>query len=232
MNRGDRRDPLCKEDADHERFPAALGAACVQTGWPVHAYCLMANPFHLAVETPQGNLVAGMKWFPGTYTARFNRRHPLFGHLFSGRSQSRIADGRGDGDLKTVCDYVHFNPARLLAELPAELETAREAAAYAGVTPRRNESGASVRRSSLSRQGKASVRPGLYLAALNAFRFNAPCQALAARLLAKGMTKKAVIVAVMHKLLRIAFGVLKHQKPFDPKWAEAAFSPLASASPA
>ncbi len=44
------------------------------------------------------------------------------------------------------------------------------------------------------------------------------------------MTKKAVVVAVMHKLLRMAFGVLKHEKPFDPKWAEAAFSSLAASS--
>ena len=36
----------------------------------------------LVVETPKGNLVAGMKWFLGTYTSRFNRRHKLFGHLF------------------------------------------------------------------------------------------------------------------------------------------------------
>jgi len=35
----------------------------------------MGNHFHLVVETPLGNLVAGMKWFLGTYTARFNRRH-------------------------------------------------------------------------------------------------------------------------------------------------------------
>jgi hypothetical protein len=33
----------------------------------------MGNHFHLVVETPKGNLVAGMKWFLGTYTARFNR---------------------------------------------------------------------------------------------------------------------------------------------------------------
>jgi len=46
----------------------------------------MPNHFHLVVETPQPNLVAGMKWFLGTYTARFNRRHKVFGHLFSGRS--------------------------------------------------------------------------------------------------------------------------------------------------
>jgi len=72
----------------------------------------MPNHFHLVVETPQANLVAGMKWFMGTYTSRFNRRHKLFGHLFSGRYKSLVVDGSGSGYLRTVCDYVHLNPAR------------------------------------------------------------------------------------------------------------------------
>ena len=33
----------------------------------------MGNHFHLVLETPQANLVAGMQWFLGTYTSRFNR---------------------------------------------------------------------------------------------------------------------------------------------------------------
>lgn len=53
-----------------------------------------------------------MQWFLGTYTARFNRRHKLFGHLFSGRYKSLIVDGSGSGYLKSVCDYVHLNPVR------------------------------------------------------------------------------------------------------------------------
>src|SRR5205085_4452013 len=74
--------------------------------------------FHLVAETPRPNLVAGMKWFLGTYTARFNRRHKLFGHLFSGRYKSLLVDGSGTGYLKSVCDYVHLNPvrARLIAQ--------------------------------------------------------------------------------------------------------------------
>ena len=91
---------------------STLGEACGKTGWQVHALCLMPNHFHLVVETPQANLVAGMKWLLGTYTGRFNRRHKLFGHLFSGRYKALIVDGSGNGYLKTVCDYVHLNPAR------------------------------------------------------------------------------------------------------------------------
>jgi REP element-mobilizing transposase RayT len=112
MNRGDRREPIFRDDRDRQRFLETLGEVCAKAGWQVHAYCLMLNHFHLVVETPQGNLVAGMKWFLGTYTSRFNRRHKLFGHLFSGRYKSLIVDGSGNGYLPTVCDYVHLNPVR------------------------------------------------------------------------------------------------------------------------
>lgn len=74
-----------------------LGEACFKTGWQVNAYVSMPNHFHLVVETPQPNLFARMKWFLGTYTSRFNRRHKLFGHLFSGRYKSLIVDGSGSG---------------------------------------------------------------------------------------------------------------------------------------
>jgi putative transposase len=112
LNRGDRREPIFHDDDDRTLFLDTLAAACAKTGWQVHAYCLMPNHFHLVVETPQANLVAGMKWLLGVYTGRFNRRHKLFGHLFSGRYKSLIVDGSGNGYLKTVCDYVHLNPVR------------------------------------------------------------------------------------------------------------------------
>jgi len=112
LNRGDRREAIFRDDADRQRFLTTLGEACAKTDWQVHALCLMDNHFHLVVETPQPNLVAGMKWFLGTYTSRFNRRHKLFGHLFSGRYKALVVDGSGSGYLKTVCDYVHLNPVR------------------------------------------------------------------------------------------------------------------------
>src|SRR6266540_6014402 len=112
MSRGDRREPIFQDEADRQRFVETLGEGCERSGWQVHAYCLMPNHFHLVVETPQPTLVAGMKWFLGTYTGRFNRRHKLFGHLFSSRYKSLIVDGSGSGYLRTVCEYVHLNPVR------------------------------------------------------------------------------------------------------------------------
>jgi REP element-mobilizing transposase RayT len=112
MNRGDRREAIFKDDQDREVFLKTLGECCVKTDWQVHALCLMSNHFHLVLETPKANLVAGMKWFLGTYTGRFNRRHKFFGHLFSGRYKALIVDGSGSGYLRTVCEYVHLNPVR------------------------------------------------------------------------------------------------------------------------
>jgi putative transposase len=112
MNRGDRQEAIFRDDDDRKLFLRTLGEACVKTNWQVHAYCLMRNHFHLVVETPKANLSLGMQWFLGTYTARFNRRHRCFGHLFSGRFKALVVDGSGNGYLKTVCDYVHLNPVR------------------------------------------------------------------------------------------------------------------------
>ena len=100
LNRGDRREPIFRTDRDRVLFLDTLAEACEKTGWQVHALCLMSNHFHLVVETPNANLVAGMKWFLGTYTSRFNRRHKLFGHLFSGRYKSLVVEGGGTGYLR------------------------------------------------------------------------------------------------------------------------------------
>ena len=65
MNRGDRRELIFKDDLDRERFLETLGEACLKTGWQVQVYCRVSNHFHLVVETPGPNLVAGMKWLLG-----------------------------------------------------------------------------------------------------------------------------------------------------------------------
>ena len=123
MNRGDHRESIFCDDDDRRVFLSTLEEACQKTAWQIHSVCLMSNHFHLVIETPKANLVEGMKWFLGVYTARFNRRRKLFGHLFSGRYKALLVDGSGTGYLKSVCDYVHLNPVRaglLTAEQPLQ----------------------------------------------------------------------------------------------------------------
>jgi len=112
LDRGDRQEAIFHDDADREQFLATLGQTCERTGWRVHAFVLMTNHYHLLVETPQPNLVAGMRWFQTTYTVRFNRRHRLSGHLFQGRYKSVVVDPEERGYSATLSDYIHLNPVR------------------------------------------------------------------------------------------------------------------------
>jgi len=75
MSRGDRREPIFEDNEDRERFLKPLGQPCEKAEWQIHAYFLMGNHFHIIMEPPKPTLVAGMKWFLGTYTQRYNSRH-------------------------------------------------------------------------------------------------------------------------------------------------------------
>jgi len=68
MSRGDRREPIFEDDKDRETLLKTLAQACGKAEREIHAYCLMTNHFHIIMETPKPTLVAGMKWFLGTYT--------------------------------------------------------------------------------------------------------------------------------------------------------------------
>jgi hypothetical protein len=72
----------------------------------------MANHYHLLLQTPEPNLVAGMKWLQGTYTQRYNGRHNVFGHLFQGRYKALIMDPQEAHYVQLVSTYIHLNPVR------------------------------------------------------------------------------------------------------------------------
>lgn len=110
--RGDRREAIFHGDRDRELFLATLGEMCARTGILVHSYVLMRNHYHLLLETPAPNLVAGMQWFQGTYTQRFNARHRLSGHLFQGRYKAIPIEGERPEYFRLASQYIHLNPAR------------------------------------------------------------------------------------------------------------------------
>ena len=113
----------------------------------------------------------------------------------------------------------------LLAELPGPdmLRSSAEVVAYAGLNPRRHQSGTSVDRPTrISKVGNAVLRAALFMPAMSAMRHNPVVAALAARLKIQGRLKgKQIVVAAMRKLLVLCFGVLKSGKRFDPAIAMA-----------
>ena len=112
MCRGDHQEAIYREDKDRQMFVSCLAQACGKTGWQVQTYVLVGNHYHPLIETPVGNLVAGMKWLQGTFTQRFVSRHKVCGHLFQGRYKALNVD-EGETDYFQVLNtYIHLNPVR------------------------------------------------------------------------------------------------------------------------
>ena len=61
MSRGNQGQKIYADDADRKMWLATLVEAWRRTGWRVHAWVLMDNHYHLLLETPEPNLVSGMK---------------------------------------------------------------------------------------------------------------------------------------------------------------------------
>jgi putative transposase len=112
MCRGNNGQDIFVKDDGRRLFLSTLEDVCLQTGWMVHAYVLMSNHYHLLFETPEPNLVAGMKWFQGTYTQRFNAMFKRRGHLFQGRYKALPVETSSDGYFREVGQYIHLNPFR------------------------------------------------------------------------------------------------------------------------
>jgi putative transposase len=113
MARGNRRERIFSDNTDRRFFVQTLAEACQRTGWRMHAWVLMRNHYHLMLETPEANLVEGMKWLQNTYTRRFNTRHRLWGRLFGDRYKAVLIEGRKGYYYSSLMDYIHLNPVRV-----------------------------------------------------------------------------------------------------------------------
>jgi putative transposase len=110
INRGNYRADVFGSDHTKTAFEDCLWEACEKWSWLLHAFVLMRNHFHLAIETPEANLVRGMQWLEATFANRFNRFRHEHGHLFQGRYRALVIGE--DYFLGQVCDYIHLNPCR------------------------------------------------------------------------------------------------------------------------
>jgi transposase len=120
--------------------------------------------------------------------------------------------------LTTIVGIGDYTASVVLAEIGSItlFSSARQLAAFAGLTPQEHQSGTSVHgKTRLCKIGKVRLRKALYFPALNLIRRCPQIQAIRDRLLAAGKTKMQAVGAVMHKLIRIIYGVLHSKQPFD-----------------
>ena len=118
INRGNYRRNLFMGAGAAEAFEWTLAEAATRFGWRIHAYVVMSNHFHLALELTEPNLSVGMKWLQGTWIRRYNRYRGLIGRPFQGRYKALLVEpGHALGQ---VCHYIHLNPVRARLHPPAE----------------------------------------------------------------------------------------------------------------
>jgi transposase len=135
------------------------------------------------------------------------------------------ADARLSAQRKLLRTIPGIGPVAALAILSelgdlTRFDDARQVAAFAGLTPGEHRSGTSVFGSNaITRMGSSRLRRVLYMAAVSASTVDAEAAALVHRLVAPGESQRPGLVAVMHRLLRLAYGVLKSGRPYDPELA-------------
>lgn len=109
--RGDNREPVFVDDADHQRYLHALRRYKKHFRFTLHAFALMTNHVHLLLEPAADTTVSRiMQCLAISYTRYFNQRWTRVGHVFQGRFHSRLV--QEDGYLVVASRYIHMNPVR------------------------------------------------------------------------------------------------------------------------
>lgn len=111
--RGIERRGIFNDDADRSRFLVLLAGSLRTYQVLLHAYVMMANHFHLLIQTKKANCSEFMRHFNICYTSWFNWRHHRCGNLYQGRYKAFLVDA--DNYLLAVSRYLHLNPVRVIA---------------------------------------------------------------------------------------------------------------------
>jgi len=102
-----------------------------------------------------------------------------------------------------------------------DFENSKQVASFIGINPSPRESGSSIKgRGRISKQGNKFFRKQLFMTSLSAMQFNKSCKELYERLKIKGKEHKVCRVAVMNKLIKQIFAVVKFDRVYDPNYAK------------
>lgn len=108
--RGNAQQDIFFEDGDRCRFYLLLQTVVEKFGCRIHAFCLMTNHAHIAIQIGETPLSCIMQNLSLRYTTWINRRMNRSGHLFQGRYKAVLVDA--DSYLLELTAYIHLNPVR------------------------------------------------------------------------------------------------------------------------
>jgi transposase len=117
---------------------------------------------------------------------------------------------KGIGVLSAMGLLINIRDHKLFSD-------AAHLASYFGIHPVYRKSGDGVWGFHMSKQGRAEPRAILYMVTLSAVLHNPLIRDLYARFMKQGRKPMAVVGICMHKILRIVYGMLKNNTPFDPQ---------------
>ncbi len=121
--------------------------------------------------------------------------------------------------LKTFAGISDKSAIGLIIEIQTveRFAAVKKLASFFGVHPVYKISGDGVGGVKMSKQGRKRPRHILYMIALAAIKCNPLIKQIYEEHQKNGKHNMAAMGVCMHKILRIIYGMLKHQKPFDPQ---------------
>jgi len=149
--------------------------------------------------------------------AFFNEQIEVLDEQIKALIQADEALKRKEALLRSIPGVGAITAWTLLAEVGdfARFPSAKQLAAFAGVCPTFRHSGTSQNGPGrMSRAGNPTIRKLLYLAAMAALRSEGVFKTQYTHLVDQGKAKMTAVVAIMHKILRVAYGVIKTGQPF------------------
>ena len=108
--RGNNGQTIFFDHKDRTRFCLLLQEGIERFGHRIHAFCLMTNHVHLAIQMGGIPLSRIMQNLSFRYTRWANWRQKRSGHLFQGRYKAVLVDA--DSYLEELTRYIHLNPVR------------------------------------------------------------------------------------------------------------------------
>ena len=119
ISRGIARMTIFHNEKDWIKFNHFMERVMEKYNWICHAYCLMGTHYHLLLETPDANMVPGMKQLNQFYSQFYNWKYQRVGPVLQGRYKAWLVEK--EEKFLDNCRYIVNNPVEAkMVEHPSD----------------------------------------------------------------------------------------------------------------